>query len=112
MSHLQVQDCRQSELTCLPDPLQERAGQKGFGLFANQDLKEGQFVIEYIGEVRLPRPSTRDSWDNLKALSMAWQLLQQLHCHCMGLQSFAGSSCFFSWSGMAPCCCRSARKEP
>ena len=35
-------------------PLQERAGQKGFGLFANQDLKEGQFVIEYIGEVRWP----------------------------------------------------------
>eukprot|EP00891_Asterochloris_glomerata_P001344 jgi/Astpho2/1344/e_gw1.00024.73.1_t len=29
----------------------ERAGQKGFGLFAEQDLKEGQFVIEYIGEV-------------------------------------------------------------
>ena len=39
-----------------PFPLQERAGQKGFGLFANQDLKEGQFVVEYIGEVRLPFP--------------------------------------------------------
>ena len=75
-----------------PYPLQERAGQKGFGLFANQDLKEGQFVIEYIGEVRLPPPSTRDGQDDLPALSVAWQLLRQLHYHCMGLQFSAGSS--------------------
>lgn len=54
-----------SELTCLYTPLQERAGQKGFGLFAEQDLKEGQFVIEYIGEVRLPPPSVRDSQRDL-----------------------------------------------
>lgn len=32
-------------------PLQKRAGAKGFGLFAAEDLKSGQFVIEYIGEV-------------------------------------------------------------
>lgn len=60
-----------SELTCLYNPLQERAGQKGFGLFAEQDLKEGQFVIEYIGEVRLPPPSVRDSQRDLKASPMA-----------------------------------------
>jgi hypothetical protein len=30
---------------------QKRAGAKGFGLFAGQDLKAGQFVIEYLGEV-------------------------------------------------------------
>ena len=29
-----------------------RAGAKGFGLFAEQDLKAGQFIIEYVGEVR------------------------------------------------------------
>lgn len=28
-----------------------RAGAKGFGLFAAQDMKAGQFVIEYLGEV-------------------------------------------------------------
>eukprot|EP00887_Chlorella_sp_A99_P003835 scaffold11.g3835.t1 len=28
-----------------------RAGAKGFGLFTSQDLKAGQFVIEYVGEV-------------------------------------------------------------
>ncbi|KAL4422425.1 hypothetical protein ABPG75_008622 [Micractinium tetrahymenae] len=28
-----------------------RAGAKGFGLFAKEDLKAGQFVIEYLGEV-------------------------------------------------------------
>lgn len=32
--------------------LQRRAGAKGFGLFAPEDLKAGQFIIEYIGEVR------------------------------------------------------------
>ena len=31
--------------------LQKRAGPKGFGLFAEQDIKAGQFLIEYIGEV-------------------------------------------------------------
>ena len=72
-------------------PLQERAGQKGFGLFAEQDLKEGQFVIEYIGEVRLPPPSTRDSQKDLKASLVAWQQ-PQLPYHCMGLFSSAGSS--------------------
>lgn len=30
---------------------QRRAGAKGFGLFAREDLKAGQFVIEYLGEV-------------------------------------------------------------
>ena len=28
-----------------------RAGAKGFGLFTTEDVKEGDFVIEYIGEV-------------------------------------------------------------
>lgn len=31
--------------------MQKRAGAKGFGLFTLEDLKEGQFIIEYIGEV-------------------------------------------------------------
>ncbi len=35
----------------LVPPPQKRAGAKGFGLFATEDLKSGQFVIEYIGEV-------------------------------------------------------------
>ena len=30
--------------------VQRRAGRKGFGLFALEDIKQGQFVIEYIGE--------------------------------------------------------------
>lgn len=30
---------------------QRRAGAKGFGLFTNQDLEAGQFVIQYLGEV-------------------------------------------------------------
>ncbi|CAD7699864.1 unnamed protein product [Ostreobium quekettii] len=29
----------------------QRAGPKGFGLFALEDIREGQFVVEYIGEV-------------------------------------------------------------
>ena len=28
-----------------------RAGKKGFGLQTLQDLKRGQFIIEYVGEV-------------------------------------------------------------
>lgn len=31
--------------------LQRRAGAKGFGLFTREDLKAGQFVMEYVGEV-------------------------------------------------------------
>ena len=31
--------------------LQRRAGAKGFGLFACEDLQANQFIIEYIGEV-------------------------------------------------------------
>ena len=31
--------------------LQRRAGSKGFGLFACEDLQANQFIIEYIGEV-------------------------------------------------------------
>lgn len=31
--------------------MQRRAGAKGFGLFADQDLHEGQFIIQYLGEV-------------------------------------------------------------
>jgi hypothetical protein len=31
--------------------LQRRAGPKGFGLYAEEDLTAGQFLIEYIGEV-------------------------------------------------------------
>ena len=31
--------------------VQTRAGKKGFGLFTREDLVEGQFVIEYVGEV-------------------------------------------------------------
>lgn len=37
-----------------PCPLQlavRRAGRKGFGLFADQDLPAGAFLIEYVGEV-------------------------------------------------------------
>ena len=30
---------------------QKRAGQKGFGLFALDPIKTGQFIIEYVGEV-------------------------------------------------------------
>ena len=30
---------------------QRRAGAKGFGLFASEDIKAGQFVIQYVGEV-------------------------------------------------------------
>lgn len=30
---------------------QKRAGAKGFGLFAGEDLKAGAFLIEYLGEV-------------------------------------------------------------
>ena len=30
---------------------QKAVGAKGFGLFTSQDLKKGQFVIEYLGEV-------------------------------------------------------------
>ena len=33
------------------DAAQRRAGAKGFGLFTEEALGEGQFVIEYIGEV-------------------------------------------------------------
>ncbi len=29
----------------------QRAGKKGFGLFAKEDLKAGQFLVEYVGEV-------------------------------------------------------------
>lgn len=42
--------------------MQRRAGAKGFGLFACEDLHQGQFIIEYIGEVGLclkhQRPSS------------------------------------------------------
>ncbi len=30
--------------------VQKRAGAKGFGLFAAEDMKAGQFLIEYLGE--------------------------------------------------------------
>ena len=35
----------------LPIPMQKRAGAKGFGLFAAEPIKSGQFIIEYVGEV-------------------------------------------------------------
>lgn len=31
--------------------VQRRAGPKGFGLFTNQKLSAGDFIIEYVGEV-------------------------------------------------------------
>lgn len=31
--------------------LQKRAGPKGFGLYTDEDLAAGQFVIQYVGEV-------------------------------------------------------------
>ena len=31
--------------------MQRRAGAKGFGLFTRQDLQEGDFLMEYVGEV-------------------------------------------------------------
>ena len=34
--------------------LQRRAGAKGFGLFTKQDLFEGDFLIEYVGEASTP----------------------------------------------------------
>ena len=36
--------------------IQRRAGPKGFGLFTNQALKAGQFIIEYVGEVSCDTP--------------------------------------------------------
>jgi len=33
---------------------QRRAGAKGFGLFTEEALPEGRFIIEYIGEARAP----------------------------------------------------------
>lgn len=36
---------------CVLSTLQRRAGAKGFGLFAAQDLEEGHFIIQYLGEV-------------------------------------------------------------
>ena len=36
--------------------VQRRAGAKGFGLFCAEPIKAGQFIIEYIGEVRTPNP--------------------------------------------------------
>ena len=35
----------------LARPAQRRAGAKGFGLFASEDIKAGHFVIQYVGEV-------------------------------------------------------------
>ena len=32
-------------------PPQKRAGAKGFGLFAAEPIRAGQFIIEYVGEV-------------------------------------------------------------
>ena len=32
-------------------PPQKRAGAKGFGLFAAESIRAGQFIIEYVGEV-------------------------------------------------------------
>ena len=37
--------------------VQRRAGAKGFGLFACEDLQAGQFIIEYVGEVNLSQSS-------------------------------------------------------
>lgn len=31
--------------------VQRRAGAKGFGLFAVEDINAGQFIIQYVGEV-------------------------------------------------------------
>lgn len=39
--------------------LQRRAGPKGFGLYAEEDVKAGQFLIEYIGEVLEEEEYTR-----------------------------------------------------
>ncbi len=33
--------------------MQRRAGAKGFGLFCTEAIKAGQFIIEYMGEVRI-----------------------------------------------------------
>ena len=33
------------------DLAQRRAGAKGFGLFAVEDINAGQFIIQYVGEV-------------------------------------------------------------
>lgn len=45
--------------------VQRRAGPKGFGLFTKQDLKAGQFVIEYVGEVRF-RPEIQCTSAHIK----------------------------------------------
>lgn len=52
--------------------LQRRAGAKGFGLFSTEDLKAGQFIIEYIGEVRLLSSPNADN-------VMCARFKQQLH---------------------------------
>ena len=36
---------------CMHAPAQKRAGAKGFGLFAAEPIRAGQFIIEYVGEV-------------------------------------------------------------
>ena len=50
--------CASSCLILLHYCLQRRAGAKGFGLFTKVDLKAGQFVMEYVGEVRPPPPAS------------------------------------------------------
>ena len=49
-----VHVCKAQRLQLTPSSLlpQSRAGAKGFGLFTSEDLKAGQFIIEYIGEVQ------------------------------------------------------------
>lgn len=36
---------------CVKHPPQLRAGAKGYGLFAKEAIRAGQFIIEYVGEV-------------------------------------------------------------
>ena len=41
-------------------------GARGFGLVAMEDIKEGQFVIDYRGEVSLRRQSTQRQADVIR----------------------------------------------
>lgn len=53
-SRTATHDCITAELdsSVPPSPvLQRRAGPKGHGLYTDEDLEAGQFVIQYVGEV-------------------------------------------------------------
>jgi hypothetical protein len=56
----------------LPALLQRRAGAKGFGLFALEDLKAGQFIIEYVGGWQGAGPLQQHGGDQRCCCSRLW----------------------------------------